>query len=156
LNCLLPRRMGPSAEFIQSKKSLRSQLHSRPAPSAHLVLTSCATMATTLSSSLSLKRPSPLSSSDASTSKKRRKVSTRRHYIHHRLCFHPDSAAVPPNAEIIQSLLEQAIGRILTVVGFDGVDPDALQAFRVHVEECVCIFPSLFITQVLLPSFISG
>ncbi|KAH0562395.1 hypothetical protein GP486_002918 [Trichoglossum hirsutum] len=92
-------------------------------------------MATTVSSSLSLKRPSPLSSLDASTSKKRRKVSTHRHHVHHRQSFHPDSAAIPLNTEIIQSLLERAIGLILTAVGFSGVDPGALQAFRVHVEE---------------------
>jgi hypothetical protein len=46
---------------------------------------------------------------------------------------------VPPNAEVIQVLLERAIGLILAAAGYNGVDPDALQFLRVHVEECMCL-----------------
>jgi hypothetical protein len=77
-----------------------------------------------------------LSAPDTVASKKRRKVSTHHHYIHHSQRASPDSATV--NAEVIQLLLERAIGLTLTAVGYNGVDSDALQFFRVHVEECTC------------------
>ncbi|KAH0538965.1 hypothetical protein FGG08_004480 [Glutinoglossum americanum] len=85
----------------------------------------------TVPSSSSLKRSSPLSSSDALASKKRRKVSTHHHYLHHSA----RSPLTPTNAEIIHSLLERAITLILTAAGYNGANPDALQFFRVHVEE---------------------
>ena len=80
-----------------------------------------------------LKRPFSHPDSEELASGKRQKLSTHHHYIHHR----QSSATIPPNADIVQYLLERSIGLILAAVGFSSVDPTAFQAFRTCVEECM-------------------
>lgn len=42
--------------------------------------------------------------------------------------------------EAIQSMLTRSIGLALEAVGFEAAAPDALEAFRLDVEECMRIY----------------
>lgn len=39
--------------------------------------------------------------------------------------------------EAVQSMLTRSIGLALEAVGFEAAAPDAMEAFRVDVEECM-------------------
>ena len=41
------------------------------------------------------------------------------------------------DAEAVQSMLTRSIGLALEAVGFDASAPDAMEAFRLEVEECM-------------------
>lgn len=59
---------------------------------------------------------------------------------HHRLKWSLDRTGplfLPcQDEEVIQSLLTRSISLALEAVGFDAVDPVAIESFRAEVEEC--------------------
>jgi hypothetical protein len=46
-----------------------------------------------------------------------------------------DFTAGDPDDEV-QVQLERAVSLVLAAVGFDGVKPDALESFRMHMDQC--------------------
>lgn len=66
---------------------------------------------------------------------KRQKI-IRHHRIKHRQPFHEDPTLAPQDEAFFQSQLLRAISLNLSAVGFDGVKPTALEAFRAEVNEC--------------------
>lgn len=85
---------------------------------------------------VSLKRNSTTASFDAPAAKKQNRGPLR----HHRPTWPPTQSdrhqAAPQDGESVDTLLERAIILALEAVGFSGIDPHALQAFRLEVQEC--------------------
>lgn len=63
-----------------------------------------------------------------------------RHVRHHKLTWQPDEAirrqTSPQDEESAQALLARSIALALEAVGFEGVDPMAIESFRAEAEEC--------------------
>lgn len=59
--------------------------------------------------------------------------------VHHAIAVRQlgaeDFTASDPDDEILVQL-ERAVSLVLAAVGFDGVKPDALESFRMHVDQC--------------------
>ena len=85
--------------------------------------------------SLPAKRSAPCEPSGLPPFKKQ----NRGHIVHHQAKwdFQREQLKEPwQDEEAIQSMLTRSIGLALEAVGFEAAAPDAVEAFRVDVEEC--------------------
>lgn len=80
-----------------------------------------------------MKRPLPQANSSEPAAKKLRLV---KHSLKVKQHGADEAVAGDSDEEYIQLQLERAISLALAAVGFDGVKLDALEAFRMHVDEC--------------------
>jgi hypothetical protein len=73
---------------------------------------------------------------DAPAAKKRCTGLVRHHRIKSNLDRNGPLFLPCQDGEVIESLLTRSISLALEVVGFDAVDPIAIESFRAEVEEC--------------------
>ena len=85
---------------------------------------------------VSLKRNSTTANLDAPAAKRQNRGPLRHHQLKWRPSANDHYQTVPQDEESVSALLERAIVLALEAVGFTGVDPGALQAFRLEAEEC--------------------
>lgn len=86
--------------------------------------------------SLPAKRPASFESIGVPPQKKQ----NRGHIRHHQLNwdFQREQLKEPwQDEDAVQSMLTRSIGLALEAVGFEAAAPDAIEAFRVDVEECM-------------------
>lgn len=74
---------------------------------------------------------------DSASSRPAEEPAAKRRQIHHHLHYKQDvgSEEILPEQDV-HALLTRSLTMALAVVGFDAVDPVALESFRAEVEEC--------------------